>query len=127
MNFILHDLPEESPHECVDDEVAGAVDDEGPVHEARQTDNPAGRFEVRALVDAWTHEELSEVDDESWEVAKEKYDDDADEDAGEVHLVVGVSIPTLPGVGVPRATGISMARGAGQIQRFHQKLNFDLL
>ena len=117
----------ESSHEGVDDEVARAVYYKGQMHEACKTDHPAGRFEVWALVDAWTHEELSEVDDESWEVAKEKYDDDADEDAGEVHLVVGVSIPTLPGVGVPRATGISMAEGAGQIPRFYQKLNFDLL
>ena len=70
MNFILHDLPEESPHEGVDDEVAGAVDDEGPVHEARQTDNPAGRFEVRALLDAGAHEELGQVDDESGEMAE---------------------------------------------------------
>ena len=89
MNFILHDLPEESPHEGVDDEVAGAVYDEGPVHEARQTNNPAGRFEVRALVDAGTHEELCQVDDKAGEVAQEEDDDDTDEDTGEVHLIVG--------------------------------------
>ena len=60
----------ECPHEGVYDEVAGAVDDEGPVHEARQTDNPAGRFEVRALLDAGAHEELGQVDDESGEMAE---------------------------------------------------------
>ena len=88
MNLILHDLPEESPHEGVDDEVAGAVNDEGPVHEARQTNNPAGRLEVRALVDAGTHEELCQVDDEAGEVAQEEDDDDTDEDTGQVHLIV---------------------------------------
>ena len=95
MNFILHDLPEESPHEGVDDEVAGAVDDEGPVHEARQTDNPAGRFEVRALLDAGAHEELGQVDDESGEMAEQEDDDDADEDAGQVHLVVGRGVSVV--------------------------------
>ena len=88
MKFILHDLPKEGPHEGVDDEVAGAVNDEGPVHEARQTNNPAGRLEVRALVDAGTHEELCQVDDQAGEVAQEEDDDDTDEDTGQVHLIV---------------------------------------
>ena len=88
MNFILHDLPEESSHEGVDDEVAGAVYDEGPVHEARQTNHPAGRLEVRTLLDAGAHEELCQVDDEAREVAQQEDDDDADEDTGQVHLVV---------------------------------------
>ena len=81
-------LLKECPHEGVYDEVAGAVDDEGQVHEAGETNDPARRFEVRAGVDAGAHEELSEVDHEAGEVADEEYDDDTDEDAGEVHLVV---------------------------------------
>ena len=96
MKFILHDLPEESPHEGVDDEVAGAVYDEGPVHEARQTNYPAGRFEVRTLLDAGAHEELCQVDDQARQVADEEDDDDTDEDAGEVHLIVGGGVSVVP-------------------------------
>ena len=88
MKFILHDLPEESPHEGVDDEVAGAVYDESPVHEARETNYRARRLEVRTLLDAGAHEELCQVDDEAREVAQQEDDDDADEDTGEVHLIV---------------------------------------
>ena len=88
MNLLLHDLSEESPHEGVDYEVAGAVNDEGPVHEAGQTNHPAGGLEVRTLVDAGAHEELRQVDDEAGQVAQEEDDDDTDEDTGQVHLIV---------------------------------------
>ena len=116
----------ESSHEGVDDEVARAVYYKGQMHEACKTDHPAGRFEVRALVDAWTHEELSEVDDESWEVAKEKYDDDADEDAGQVHLVVGRGVSVVSWMSVPNiGTNISLkCLNASLKMTYHSVIEF---
>ena len=44
--FLPEDLFELLAHEAVDDEVGGAVDDEEPVHEARQAEEPGGRHVV---------------------------------------------------------------------------------
>ena len=46
-------------------------------------------------------DELGHVDDEPGEVAEEEHDDDADEDRGQVHLVVRGAVPVGPHVGVP--------------------------
>ena len=44
--LLPEDLFELLAHEAVDDEVGGAVDDEEPVHEACQAEEPGGRHVV---------------------------------------------------------------------------------
>ena len=122
--FLPEDLFELLAHEAVDDEVGGAVDDEEPVHEARQAEEPGGRHVVVSALagcsfctktaphhhchcspEGSVDDELRHVDDESGEVAEEEHDDDADEDRGQVHLVVGGAVPVGPHVGVPAQGG----------------------
>ena len=50
-------------------------------------------------------DELGHVDDEPGEVAEEEHDDDADEDRGQVHLVVRGAVPVGPHMGVPAQGG----------------------
>ena len=96
-------------HEAVDDEVAGGVEDEEPVHQAGQAEEPSWGSEVRTPEDiasqnhnnnegkdlhedAIGHEELCTVNKKPGEVTDEKHNDDADEDASKVHLVTGGSV-----------------------------------
>ena len=49
--------------------------------------------EIVLPADTVGHEELSTVDDQSGEVTEKKHNDDADENACKIHLIVGRTIP----------------------------------
>ena len=79
-------------HGAVDEEVGGAVDDEEPVHEAREAEEPGGRHPVHALAVAAADDQLRHVDDESGGVTQQEHDHDADQHRGQVYLVVGRAV-----------------------------------
>ena len=81
-------------HEAVDEEVRGGIEDEEPVHEAGEAEEPGWGEEVGTADDALGHEELCTVDDEPGDVTEEKHNDNADKDAGKIHLIVGTAVVT---------------------------------
>jgi len=79
-------------HEAVNDEVCGSIEDEEPVHEAGETQEPGRGDEVGTHEDAVGHQKLRTVDEKSWEVTDEEDDDNTDEDTSKVHLIAGGTV-----------------------------------
>ena len=79
-------------HEAVDEEVRGGIEDEEPVHEAGEAEEPGWGEEVGTADDALGHEELCTVDDEPGDVTEEKHNDYTDKDAGKNHLVLSTEL-----------------------------------
>ena len=46
------------------------------------------------------HEELCTIDDQPWEVAQKKDDDNADEDTSKIHLIMSRAVVVGPHMGV---------------------------
>jgi hypothetical protein len=106
-------------HEAVDDEVSGGIENEEPVHEAGEAEEPGRGSEVGTPVnveyqdvrdyeqdlheDTVGHEELSTVDDEPGEVTEKKHKDNADKDASQVHFIVGGTVTVGPNMGIPES------------------------
>ena len=63
-NLVKEDLLELVPHEAVDDEVVGSIEDEEPVHQAGKAQKPGRRSEVRAPGNTNDEDIANEVNDE---------------------------------------------------------------
>ena len=61
-------------HEAVDEKVRGGIEDEQPLHEAGEAQEPGRGEEVGKADDALGHEDLCTVDDEPGDVTEEKHD-----------------------------------------------------
>ena len=59
------------------------------------TKSPAVGMDLHLLHDAFTQEELCGVDEDTWHVAHDEDHHDADENQGEVHLVVDAGVGTM--------------------------------
>ena len=63
-NLVKKDPLELVPHEAVDDEVVGSIEDEEPVHQAGKAQKPGRRSEVRAPGNTNDEDIANEVNDE---------------------------------------------------------------
>ena len=105
-DLVKEDLLELIPHEAVDDEVGGSIEDEEPVHQAGQTEEPGRGSEVRAPgntededlcnddvkdlhEDGIGHEELGTVDEEPWQVTDKEDNNNTDKNTSKIHLMTG--------------------------------------
>jgi hypothetical protein len=67
-----------------------------------QAEEPCRGGEVLTVDDAVGHQELCTVDDEPGQVTDEKHNDNADQDASKVHLVVGTAVVAVGSdMGIP--------------------------
>ena len=67
-----------------------------------QAEEPCRGSKVLTTDDAVGHQELCTVDDEPGEVTEEKHDDNADKDAGKIHLIVGTAVVAMGSdMGIP--------------------------
>ena len=57
-----------------------------------EAEEPCRGSEVGAADDALGHQELCAVDDESGEVTEEEHDNNANKNAGKIHLIVGTTV-----------------------------------
>ena len=57
-----------------------------------QAEEPCRGSKVGAADDALGHQELCAVDDEPGEVTEEEHDDNANKNAGKIHLIVGAAV-----------------------------------
>ena len=118
LSFLLKHSLELVAHEAVDDEVRGGIENEKQVHEAGEAEEPgrgchigAAEHNIDENIDIndetvlpsgiVCHEELSTVDDQSWEVTEKKHDDNSDEDSSKIHLVMSRIVVVRPHMGVP--------------------------
>ena len=116
--FVKENPLELVPHEAVDDEVGGSIEDEEPVHQAGQAEEPGRGSEVRTpgntddddlcsdqvrdlLEDAVGHEELCTVDEEPWQVADKEHNDNTDKNTSKIHLMTGGIVTVGPDMGKP--------------------------
>ena len=86
-DFLPKNLLELLSHEAVDDEVVGAVDDEEPVHEACETEEPCRWPELVAVAVSLADGELGQVDDQPRGVTQQEHDHDADQHRRQIDLV----------------------------------------
>ena len=91
-NFCQENLFKFLPHEAVDEEVWWTVDDEEPVHEAGQAEEPGRRHPVLARAVAPADDQLGHVDDQPGGVTHQEHDHDADQHRRQVHFVVGGTV-----------------------------------
>ena len=62
------------------------------MHEACQAKKPSRRVKIGASSDAIGHEKLGKVDEKSGSVTDKKNDHNANENSGQIHLIVDAAV-----------------------------------
>ena len=87
-------------HEQVDDEIEWTINNQQPVHEGGETEEPSRRHEVLAFIIGLADDELSHVDDEAGEVTQEEHDDDTNQNCCKINFIMWGTVPVTSNMSI---------------------------